>query len=79
MTDQEITERAAGTARSFTVLGIEGIIRHNRKVLREIAEMDETLGERGREARAFGRGVATERLRCAEEALRIRKEMEDAS
>lgn len=65
--------RAEQTAINFTILGIEGLIRHNESRLAEIDHLDATLGEVGREARAASRPIIEEKLKLAQEALRIRK------
>ncbi len=64
----------ARTARSFTLKGIEGLIRNAERELAELDEFDAQFGEMGREARARGREHSMQKLEHAREAYRIRKE-----
>ena len=65
--------RAEQTAINFTILGIEGLIRHNERELVRLDEFDAQYGEVGREAREAARPIIEEKLKLAQEALRIRK------
>ena len=64
----------ARTARSFTLKGIESLIRNAERELAELDEFDAQFGEMGREARARGRERSLYNLEHAREAYRIRKE-----
>ena len=66
-------EHAKITARSFTTFGIECLIRDAKRQLAELDKLDAAFGDAGREARAEGRTLYTERLAVAERALEIHK------
>jgi hypothetical protein len=63
------------TAHSFTLKGIEGLIRQAERELAELDEFDAQFGEMGREARARGRERALYNLEHARKAYALRKEM----
>ena len=69
-----LKETAERTARSFTLKGIEGLIRNAKRELAEIEELDAELGDLGREARAAGRERIMGQLSKYREAYALKKE-----
>ena len=63
---------AESIARSFTLKGIEGQISFHRRSIHELDNLDERHGERGKEARDFGRARHLEDLANCQEALKIK-------
>lgn len=64
--------RAARTATSFSVFGIEGILRSVKSQMLALDEYDAALGDRGREAREESRLLLSQRLADCGLALEIR-------
>jgi len=64
---------AEQTALNFTILGIEGLIRHAEQSLAEIDRLDRVMGDLGREARARGRVMFQHQRDVALQAKSLRQ------
>jgi hypothetical protein len=64
-------------ANSLTKTGLEGILRHNTKLLKEIEEFDKKFGEQGKSARAIAKTGIIKKIKNINEAIAIREEQHE--